>query len=1091
MKITTTKSVAKIVEIKSKQKRKKTAAEINLNQLQNIFLNAPTALCILEGIEHKYILANKAYEKLTNRKATDLLGKNIREVFPELIGTGTFELFDKVFETGEPFIDPEYAAMIDVNNEGVLQHCYFNFSVEPMKNDSGEIYAVMAIIYDITEQVEARKKNEESENQLSFAIAATELGIWDYNPLTNKYKTNERVKQWFGLPVEEEVDMSKAILLVAENDRLHVTEATLKALQWGSDDYDIEYTIINAQTLEERIVRAKGKSTFGNDKVAYRFSGTLQDITAQTNTRKRLEESEEQQAFLLRFSDKLRAEPTVDAVANCALQMLSEHLKLDRCYIGVYQLAEDRGVFPYQVGNERVPPMPDSVRLSDFPDALRVAFDGTLVIDDVTKAKGLADTDRQNLSVLGLCALVAATLRHGENNPLWSIVSVSASPRRWTLSNVKLIEEVTERTWAAVERAKAEEAIRKSEEKYRSLFNSIDQGFARCELVRNKEGKAIDYYVLDVNPTYEKQTGLTLEMALGKTILQSFPLLDKWWIETYAAVIDNQCPVEFEQYFEFTNRWFAIKAYPNEKDKFAVLFNDITERKQAEEKLRESESRFRTMADASPVLIWTIDANGLSSYYNKTFLDFLGVSKDEDISDWKKIVHPDDVKSTIDIINTTIAERRSYALECRLLRADGQWRSVLTQGNPSMGDNNEFLGFVGSSVDITERKQAEEELIKANVVAENATKSKQQFLSNMSHEIRTPLNSIIGFANVLLKTELDVEQKEFLQAINTSGKSLNLLIDDILDLAKVDTGKMTFETQPFEIRKTITSILHSFDLKIKEKNLKLVKEYDSKIPYTLLGDSLRLNQIFLNIVSNAVKFTHKGRIIISVKLLNETQESVTLEFTVTDSGIGIAANKMDLIFNVFEQAGLSTANSYGGTGLGLAIVKQLVEAQGGSISVKSKLGEGSTFSFVLPFGKTNIKLEGEVELLKSDSEIKNLRVLVAEDVALNQLLIKLILSDFGFECEIVDNGRIAIERMQNNTYDIILMDLQMPEMNGFETTEYIRKTLKSQIPIIALTADVTTVDVSKCKEFGMDDYISKPIDENLLYSKIVELVKKK
>ena len=178
----------------------------------------------------------------------------------------------------------------------------------------------------------------------------------------------------------------------------------------------------------------------------------------------------------------------------------------------------------------------------------------------------------------------------------------------------------------------------------------------------------------------------------------------------------------------------------------------------------------------------------------------------------EKIVHPDDIQFTIDTINTAIAERHSYALECRLLRADGDWRWVLSQSNPCTNTNHEFSGFVGSSVDITERKRAEEKLIKANVAAENATKSKQQFLSNMSHEIRTPLNSIIGFANVLLKTELGVQQKEFLQAIKTSSKSLNLLINDILDLAKVDTGKMTFEKQPFEIRKSISSILHSFDL---------------------------------------------------------------------------------------------------------------------------------------------------------------------------------------------------------------------------------------------------------------------------------------
>lgn len=393
--------------------------------------------------------------------------------------------------------------------------------------------------------------------------------------------------------------------------------------------------------------------------------------------------------------------------------------------------------------------------------------------------------------------------------------------------------------------------------------------------------------------------------------------------------------------------------------------------------------------------------------------------------------------------------------------------------------------------DLIDRKKTEDKLREAKVFAENAVKFKQQFLSNMSHEIRTPLNSILGFANVLLKTKLDAEQKEFLQAVITSGHSLNLLINDILDLAKVDAGKMTFVKQPFEIRKSIEAILYSFDLKIKEKNLKLIKEYDSKIPSILLGDSVRLNQIILNLISNAVKFTHKGKIIQSVKLLHEDEENVNIEFTVTDTGIGIAANKINSIFNLFEQAELSTSNSYGGTGLGLAIVKQLIEEQGGSISLSSKLGEGSTFSFILPFGKTNIKSKEKIQIPTLNSEIKTLRVLVAEDVALNQLLIKIILNDFGFEYEIVGNGKLAVEKMQTNTYDIILMDMQMPEMNGFEATEYIRKTLKSHIPIIALTADVTTIDVSKCKDFGMDDYISKPINEGLLYSKIMELIKSK
>jgi len=209
---------------------------------------------------------------------------------------------------------------------------------------------------------------------------------------------------------------------------------------------------------------------------------------------------------------------------------------------------------------------------------------------------------------------------------------------------------------------------------------------------------------------------------------------------------------------------------------------------------------------------------------------------------------------------------------------------------------------------------------------------------------------------------------------------------------------------------------------------------------------------------------------------------------VTDTGIGIAENKLEKIFEKFQQASSRTSRLYGGTGLGLSIVKQLVEPQGGSIKVKSKVGEGSVFSFILNFQKTNAEVEAETEMLELNTEIKNIKVLVVEDIALNQLLMKTLLDDFGFEQDIADNGKIAIEKLKKKSYDIILMDLQMPEMNGFEATEYIRKTMNSKIPIIALTADVTTVDLAKCKAVGMNDYIAKPVDERLLYNKMIGLV---
>jgi CheY-like chemotaxis protein len=353
------------------------------------------------------------------------------------------------------------------------------------------------------------------------------------------------------------------------------------------------------------------------------------------------------------------------------------------------------------------------------------------------------------------------------------------------------------------------------------------------------------------------------------------------------------------------------------------------------------------------------------------------------------------------------------------------------------------------------------------------------------------MNAIIGFTKVLLKTELSEKQKEYLLAIKSSGNTLIVLINDILDLAKVNAGKMKFTHAPFSISASLNTILQLFEAKIEESNLELVKEFDSRIPKILLGDSVRLHQILINLISNAIKFTANGKIIVCVNLLNEDKEKVTLEIKVTDTGIGIPQNKIKDIFENFEQATDITANLYGGTGLGLAIAKQLVEKQGGTISVKSKVDEGSTFSFTLSFEKTNDNVVLESGAKQIEAEIKPIKVLVVEDIKLNQLLMRTILDDFKFAWDIADNGKIAIEKLQTNVYDIILMDLQMPIMNGFEASKHIRNKMNLQIPIIALTADVTTTDLEKCKAVGMNDYISKPLDEKLLYSKICDLLKSK
>ena len=388
-------------------------------------------------------------------------------------------------------------------------------------------------------------------------------------------------------------------------------------------------------------------------------------------------------------------------------------------------------------------------------------------------------------------------------------------------------------------------------------------------------------------------------------------------------------------------------------------------------------------------------------------------------------------------------------------------------------------------------KIAEEATKKAEKSAQEAleaVQAKQQFLSTMSHEIRTPMNAIIGFTKVVLKTHLTAKQHEYLTAIKLSGDTLIVLINDILDLAKVEAGKMSFEKAPFKLTASLSSMLHLFEVKMQENKVELIKKYDPRIPETLMGDAVRFNQIIMNLMGNAVKFTAKGCIKVSTVLLNEDAERVTIQFSVADTGIGIAEDKIATIFDSFQQASSETSRLFGGTGLGLAIVKQLVEAQGGKVAVTSTLTEGSVFSFILTFLKVENIVETNPEVIELNTDIKNLKVLVVEDMKLNQLLMQTILDDFGFEHDMADNGLIAVEKLKNKAYDIILMDLQMPEMNGFEATEHIRNTLKLTIPIIALTADVTTVDMEKCTAVGMNDYVSKPLDEQILYDKIKNLV---
>jgi signal transduction histidine kinase/response regulator of citrate/malate metabolism len=388
-----------------------------------------------------------------------------------------------------------------------------------------------------------------------------------------------------------------------------------------------------------------------------------------------------------------------------------------------------------------------------------------------------------------------------------------------------------------------------------------------------------------------------------------------------------------------------------------------------------------------------------------------------------------------------------------------------------------------------ERKKVEEEMERSRLLAEESAKAKADFIANMSHELRTPLGAILGFADLLQKMELGDIQREYIDAINTSGKSLLSIINDILDLSKLDAGRFIIESVPFSVPELMHSVQVMFSSKAAAKAIRLSCSVDMAINYQVSGDPMRLTQILVNLIGNAVKFTESGGIYINCIVEKEEENQVQLCFSVRDTGIGIEADKLEHIFDRFTQADTDITRKYGGTGLGLAITKQLIELQGGQITVSSHKGKGTEFQFIIPYVKSAEQITmPRLEPAASHHFHSIKKILIVEDNLMNQKLASIILQNNGFEVIIARNGKKAVEVLSQQSVDLILMDIQMPVMDGYKTTKAIRE-LNITTPIIATTAHALSGEKEKCLQAGMDDYLPKPFRETDLLNKIAAWAK--
>jgi PAS domain S-box-containing protein len=516
-------------------------------------------------------------------------------------------------------------------------------------------------------------------------------------------------------------------------------------------------------------------------------------------------------------------------------------------------------------------------------------------------------------------------------------------------------------------------------------------------------------------------------------------------------------------------------------------YTDITKQHESSELIRKSEEKYRGIMNNMELGLLEVDNDQIIVRAYDRFCKMMGYTEDELIGQSApKLFKTDEFEEILETQHIERRKGRASSYELRLVKKDGSSMWVIVSGAPIMDEEGNIVGSMGIHYDISERKQLEQELERAKQIAEDARQAEKQFLANMSHEIRTPLNAIIGMTHLLFDTRPNKQQYEFLDILKTSADFLLSLISDLLDMAKIEAGRIEIQNHPFDLVGLLRTTQRVFQIKLEDRPIELNLMIDARISGTYIGDETILNQILLNLISNSEKFTEEGSIDITVKQKKQEGDVSFIEFKISDTGSGIAQEKLELIFQKFKQIN-SHGHKHKGTGLGLAITKELVELYNGTINVKSEEGEGTTFTFMLPFRKSELEIVNNVHEIKvAPNSIEGCMILVAEDNTMNQKYISNLLEKWGINFVIASDGKKAVEKASLLRYDIILMDIQMPNMDGYEATLKIRNTNNpnQHTPIIALTASAMLDQKSKALSVGMNDFITKPFAPNSLLSVI-------
>ncbi len=650
------------------------------------------------------------------------------------------------------------------------------------------------------------------------------------------------------------------------------------------------------------------------------------------------------------------------------------------------------------------------------------------------------------------------------------------------------------------ERKAAESRLRHNEERTRAILESAADGI----LVIDANG-VVDTF----SPAAEKIFGYEAPQVIGRNLSMLLPESpDGQHLEFIQKNLHHDGRSRQCQGKRSNGEVFPMDVALNEvtvegERIFVGLIRDITEARQAEEELKQSEQSLKLAQHLAHLGSWELDLTTDELRWSDEVFHIFEIDPAKFGASYEAFVeaiHPDDRDMVNQAYLDSLKSRRPYSIEHRLMMKDGRIKYVLERCDTEFDDQGKPLKSGGAVLDITERKTAEQVILQAKEAAEAATRAKSEFLANMSHEIRTPMNAIMGMSHLVLQTELNGKQRNYVEKVYHSAENLLGILNDILDFSKIEQGKLEMESNQFQLEDVLDHLASLVGLKAREKGIKLNFHIAESVPTALVGDPLRLGQILVNLGNNAVKFTDTGGAInLGIELREESEDQALLHFSVQDTGIGMTKEQQSKLFQAFTQADSSTTRRYGGTGLGLVISKNLTELMDGEIWVQSEPNYGSTFHFTARFGKQSaqegVQPENGIsdprdEPLNTTAGLRGARILLVEDNEINrELAMELLLSN-GMEVAVANNGREALDMLADGDFDGVLMDCQMPVMDGYTASRKIREQERFRhLPVIAITANTMTGDKEKALAAGMNDHIAKPIRVREMFRTLAKWVR--